>query len=255
MVAPVHNARNIHVQQRFVMFVFYRLFHRCVHSTPSDRPSSSTCPELSAPSSDPAKDHAITVWFATFGFSLLFRPVAELVIRIIFFAACALLIGTLDGSLNFLVGHAVLRAAKYDGYDPPLLSSLEAGSLGGIILIGPTLLATVFLIALLGGLKLQSVLSTYITFFLELASMIAVSAAACSLGVMVVLWTHPDSRPLLDATRAARAGVLGACILTVPVVSTVAFLMREAQTMPSARSEPGPPPPYLVRDLKGKRPC
>jgi hypothetical protein len=224
------------------MFVFYHLYHRCVHSTPS---ASSPSLESSVPSSDPTKDHAITVWFAVFGVSLLFRPVAELVIRVLFFSACVLLIGTLDGSLNFLVGHAVLRAAKYDGYEPPLLSSLEAGSLGGVVLIGPTTLATVFLITLLGGLELQRALSTYITFFLELASVIAGSAAACSLGVAIVLWTDPDNAPPLDTTHAARAGALGACILTVPIVSVAAFLMREVQTMPSVRNEPSPPPPYL----------
>ena len=116
--SPVHNTRNVRVQQRFSMFMFYRLFHRCVHSTPSDCPSDSS-PEPSIPS-DPQKDRAIIVWLAAFGISLLFRPVAELVIRIIFFSACALLIGTLDSSLNFLVEHPVLRAAKYDGYESPL---------------------------------------------------------------------------------------------------------------------------------------
>ena len=130
--------------------------------------------------------------------------------------------------------------------------SLEAGSLGGIILIGPTTLATVFLVALFGGLKLQRTLPTHVTFLLELTSVIAVSAAACSLGVTILLWTHPDSDPPLDTTHAARAGVLGACILTVPIVSTAAFLMRQAQTVPSAGDEPSTPPPYQVRDLKEK---
>ena len=237
--------------------MFYRLFHRCAHSTPSDCPSGSTPPESSIPS-DPRKDRAIIVWLAAFGISLLFRHLAELVIRIIFFSACALLIGTLDGSLTFLVGHAVLRAAKYDGYEPSLLSSLEAGSLGGIILIGPTTLATAFLVALFGGLKLQRTLSTHVTFLLELASVIAVSAAACSLGVTIVLWTRPDNGPPLDTTHAARAGVLGACILTVPIVLTAAFLLRQAQTIPSARNEPSASPPYLVRDPEMRevtRPC
>lgn len=234
------------------MFVFFRLFRRCVHSTPS-RPSTSAPPESSIPSSDPNKDRAVLIWFITFGFALLFRPAAELVIRILLFSACALLICTLDGSLNLLVGHAVLRAAKYDGYEPSLLSSLEAGSLGGIIVIGPTTLATVYLIALLGGHKLQRTLSTHIMLFLELASVIAVSTAACSLGVTIVRYTHPDNGPPLDTTHAARAGVLGACVLTVPILSTAAFLIHEAQAMPSARSEQSNPPPYLVRDFQKKR--
>ncbi|KAF8558138.1 hypothetical protein OG21DRAFT_1601214 [Imleria badia] len=225
------------------MFLFYRLFHR-VNSIPSG-PSSST-----PPSSDQAKDRAIIVWFAVFGASLFFRPAVELAIRILLFSACALLIATIDGSLNLLVGHAVFRAAKYDGYEPPLLSSIEAGSLGGIILIGPTTLATVYLIALLGGLKVQRALSFYITFLLEVASVVTVSAAACSLGVTIVqVCTHPDNGPPLDTTHAARAGALGACIFTVPIVSTAAFFMREAQTMPSARNEPITPPPYLADNL------
>ncbi|KAF8428885.1 hypothetical protein L210DRAFT_3764842, partial [Boletus edulis BED1] len=232
------------------MFIFYRLFHRCVRSTPLGPLSSLSPKESSVPShsSDP-----ILVWFTVFGLSLLFRPVAELVIRVFFFSACVLLTGTLDGLLNLLVGHAVLRAAKYKGYDPPLLSSIEAGSLGGIIVLGPTTLATVCLIALIGGLKLQKMLSTHVTFLLELAFVIAMSAAASSLGVTVVRYcTRLDdlNGPPLDATHAARAGALGACILTVPLVSTAAFFMREAQMMPSARNEPITPPPCLVDNLE-----
>lgn len=222
------------------MFLFYRLFHR-VNSIPSGS---------TPPTSDTAKDRAIVIWFTVFGASLFFRPAVELVIRVLFFSACALLFGTLDGSLNLLVGHAVLRAAKYDGYEPHLLSSIEAGSLGGLVVVGPTTLATVSLIALLGGLKVQRALSFYITFLLEIASVITVSAAACSLGVMIVLRMHPDNGSPLDTTHAARAGALGACIFTVPIVSTAAFLMREAQAMPSARNEPITPPPYPVRDSK-----
>lgn len=234
--------------QRVGMFVFYHLFHRCVHHAPSSPPTgSSTPPESSVPSSDPEKDRQVLLWLIVFGFSLLFRPAVELAIRVLFFSACTLLIGTLDGSLNLLVGHAVLRAAKYNGYDPPLLSSIEAGSLGGIVVIGPITLATVYLIALLGGPKLQRALSIHVTFLLELASVIAVSAAACSLGVTIVLCMRPDDRAPLDTTHAARAGALGACLLTVPIVSAAAFLTREAQTIPSVRNGPMTPPPPVVR--------
>lgn len=241
MVAS-NNARK---SQRFVMFVFFHLFRRYVVSTPS----SSALSESSVPPSDPEKDRAILVWWAAFGFTLFFRPAAELVIRLVYFSICALLIGTLDGSINLVVGHAVLRAAKYNGYEPSLLSSLEAGSLGGLIVIPPITLATVSLIALLGGLQLQKALSRHITFLFELASTIAISAAACSVGVTIVQCTRPDNGQPLDATHAARAGALGACILTVPIVSTAAFFMymREAQTMSSARNDPSTPLGDLVR--------
>lgn len=235
------------------MFVFYRLFHRCI-KTVSSHPPNSPLSESSVPSipSHTEKERAIVVWFTAFGFSLLFRPVIELVIRFLVFSTCVLLIGTLDGALNLLIGHAVLRAAKYNGYDPPLLSSVAAGTVGGVLMVGPTILASACLIAILGGPKLRRALSAHITFLLELASLIAVSAAACSLGVTVLQRVHPgtlNDRPL-DTTHAARAGALGACILTVPILSTAAFLMRDAQTTPAVWNKPATldPSPRLVRN-------
>lgn len=91
-----------------------------VPPTNGDSPSSTTPREsFVSQSSDPEKDRVLLVWWTAFGISLFFRPVAEFVIRIPLFSVCALLISTLDGSLNFFIGHAVLRAVKYNVYDPP----------------------------------------------------------------------------------------------------------------------------------------
>ncbi|KAG9315179.1 hypothetical protein JVU11DRAFT_4306 [Chiua virens] len=220
------------------MFVSYRLFDRCVNLTPASPLNAS--PPVTAPSasSQAADEHrAILVWWMIFGVSLFFRPVAELVIRILFFSICALLIGTLNGTLTLLVGHALLKVFKCDGYNPPFLSSIKAGSLGGLVVIGPSTLVTIFFMACLGSVKLHRVLSSHITFLLEIASLVAISAAACAVGV-TLLRTHgyPDNPLPLDATRAARAGVLGACLLTVPLVSAAALVMRE--TTPSAQNTP-----------------
>lgn len=57
--------------------------------------------------------------------------------------------------------------------------------------------------------------------------MIAVSAAACSVGVTIVHCTR----------SAARAGALEACILIVPVLSTAAFLMRDQREKKQARGD------------------
>lgn len=233
------------------MLVVYRLFRRWVTiTTPTngDCPSNSTPSESSVASTSPEKDRAILIWWAVFGISLFFRPAAELVFRFLSFSVCALLIGALNGTLDLLIGHAVLRAAKYDGYDSSLLLSMAAGSLGGIIVMGPTALAIVLLITLVGP-KFQRVLSHHVVFLLELTSLVAVAAAACSLGVTVVQCMYPDNDPPLNATHAARAGALGACILTVPLVSTAAFFMCAAQTTPAA-SEPRITAPHLVRHVR-----
>jgi len=213
------------------------------------------------------KNPALRVWLAAFGIAVWLHVTAKLAIRIFFISTCIVLVSIIDGSLNLLVGHAVLRVAKHDGYDPPLPSSIQAGSLGGFVVIAPTTLAIVSLIALLGAgggsvLKTNNpILSRHLAVLLELASATAVSSAAASAGVAVVRWIRPDDRPPLDLLHAARAGALGACILTAPIVATAAWLwMREPRTWTwrrrrteSVTDTPPAPAPALALTLTDGR--
>lgn len=107
--------------------------------------------------SDREKTVRTLVWWGAFGSTLFFRPVAEVVIWLTSLQTCALPIGTLDGGSPLPSRwpcSVVPKAVKYNGYE----------SLSGIVvIIWRTTLATVPLIALLGGLKLQRAMPRHIT--------------------------------------------------------------------------------------------
>ncbi|KAF9223645.1 hypothetical protein BS17DRAFT_808519 [Gyrodon lividus] len=207
-------------------------------------------PDLTAESSTssvsgPEKDLAVVVWWAAFGTSLFFRPVAEFAIRVVLFVVCTLSIAALDGFFNLLIGHAVLKAAKCTGYEASILSSIEAGALGGISVIGPIIFLTALLVAVVGNGERHSFISGHIALLLEIAIIVAVCAAACPVGVVVVLHTQLDKGPILDAAHAAQAGALGASIVIVPVMSIAAFCMHKAKAH-SARKNASAPSRHLV---------
>jgi len=225
-----------------------RLFRRSFKNNPL--PDAARHPDLAvessiSSSSDPEKDLAVVVWWAAFGISLFFRPAAEVAIRVVLFAVCALLVGTLHGFLSLLIGHAVLKAARCDGYEPSIISSMEAGALGGISVIGPIIVLTALLVAMVGNAERHSFILERVAFLMEIAIIVAVSAAACPVGIVVVGHTQLDKGPTLDAAHAAQAGALGASIVTVPIVSIGAFCMREAKAL-SARKNASIPSMHLA---------
>ncbi|KIK96424.1 hypothetical protein PAXRUDRAFT_825950 [Paxillus rubicundulus Ve08.2h10] len=230
------------------MLVLCRSFRHSFKNNPlpdaARHPDPATESSISS-SSDPEKDLAVVVWWAAFGISLFFQPAAEVAIRFVFFAVCALLAGALDGFLSLLIGHAVLKAASCDGYERSITSSMEAGALGGISVIGPIIVLTVLLVAMLGNTERHSFTFECAAFLMEIAIIVAVSAAACPVGVVVVRHTQMNKGPTLDAAHAAQAGALGASIVTVPIVSIAAFCMREAKAL-SARKNASTPSMHLA---------
>ncbi|KIJ66854.1 hypothetical protein HYDPIDRAFT_108784 [Hydnomerulius pinastri MD-312] len=213
------------------MFVLYRLFHSFKKKSgldaelPSDPINDASMPSAT----DAEKNFAVVVWWAAFGILLFFQPAAELAFRVLLVSAGALIVGALAGFLNLLVGHAVLRAAKCTGYDASILSSMEAGALGGVSVIGPIILLTALLVALASSFERHRFISIYVTLVLEIAITVAVSAAACPVGIVVVHHMQLAKGSLLDAVHAAQAGALGASILYVPLVLSAVLFMREAK--------------------------
>ncbi|KIM64316.1 hypothetical protein SCLCIDRAFT_23650 [Scleroderma citrinum Foug A] len=183
---------------------------------------------LSASSSDPEKNLAVVVWWAAFGTSLFFRPAFELAIRILLLLLLALSLGALYGFLNLTLGHALLRAAHCRGYDVPLLWTMQAGVLGGIAVISPSILLLLAAVPLtLRGKAAKLVLDwrhAVATFVLEMAMSVALSVAAAAVGVLIVLRMTREV-DVLDIMRTSRAGALGSSIISVVVVSVVAFLL------------------------------
>ncbi|KAF9243527.1 hypothetical protein BU15DRAFT_72192 [Melanogaster broomeanus] len=200
-------------------------------------------------SSDPEKDLAVVVWWGALGISLFFRPAAELGIRAILFFICTVLVGALDGSLNLLIGHAILKAARCSDYEASILSSMEAGALGGISVIGPIILLAAFLVAMAGNANFHRFIPGHVALLLEIAIIVAVSTAACPVGVVVVRHMQFSQGPPLGPLHAARAGALGASILTVPLLSIAAFFMREsnAHSVRNSASVPSTHPVRLFR--------
>jgi len=182
----------------------------------------------SASSSDPEKNLAVVVWWAAFGTSLFFRPALELAIRTLLLLLLALSSGALYGFLNLSLGHALLRAAHCRGYDVPLLWTMRAGVLGGTAVIGPSIILLLAAVPLtLRGNAARLVLDwrhAVASFVLEVAMSVALSVAAGAIGILIVYRMNREV-DMLDIMHGSRAGALGSSIISVVVVSVVAFLL------------------------------
>ena len=180
--------------------------------------------------SDPEKNLAVLVWWAVFGTCLFFGPALELAIRTLVLLILALSLGALYGFLNLSLGQALLRAAHCRGYDVPTPWTMRAGVLGGIAVIGPSIIVLLSAapFVLRGNKALLDWRYAVASFLLEIALSVAVSVAAGAAGVLIV---HRIYRGVetLDAMRASRAGALGSLIISVVLVSVVTFLVGVQQ--------------------------
>ena len=102
--------------------------------------------------------------------------------------------------LYIITGQAILRAAHLEGYEAPISSSVKIGAMGGVAL---TLPAIFFCIHRRHG---------FVFAMWSIAVDILIGAMAGPIGIAIL--AHRLREKLLDPLHAARAGALGACIIS-----------------------------------------
>ena len=117
------------------------------------------------------------------------------------------------GFLGLTLGHAVLHGARPGdaAYDVSVRSTMQAGAIGGAILGPPC--AALTLLAVVAGDSDKDLLMG-MGAIVKIALSLAFGAATGPLGVAVLMHYRGPSG-MLDVTHAARAGVLGAFLLSV----------------------------------------
>lgn len=177
---------------------------------------------------DPEKDLTVVVWWAAFGASLFFQPAFKLIARVLFMLIGALVLGALDGLLSLTLGSAILASARCPGYDIPILVSMQAGILGGIAVTGPAILLLAGVLVFGDGVVGRCIVDLRLralSWVLELSLSTATAAAGSLAGVQIVRQMDLATE-VLDASRAARAGALGAIIIALPIVCIAAIFFR-----------------------------
>ncbi|KAH7886634.1 hypothetical protein F5I97DRAFT_1022256 [Phlebopus sp. FC_14] len=137
----------------------------------------------------------------------------------LFFAIIlAVALGTFSGFLSMIIGQSVLRAANYSGYDVPLSSSMKIGAAGGAVVPGISILIIALASNVCGlwhywevdGLR-------HVTKIGGVVVGVALNAAAGAAGAGLMN-TYQPGLDCLDSVHAARAGALGATIVSSPAV-------------------------------------
>ncbi|KAL4066867.1 hypothetical protein V8B97DRAFT_1670056 [Scleroderma yunnanense] len=211
------------------MFGLFHLVHHSFRPNNQKEDGENISSSTLTSSSDPEKNLAVVVWWAAFGISLFFRPAFELALRVCLLFIIALSLGALCGFLNLSLGDALLKAARCHGYDVPTVWTMQAGVLGGITVIGPSLVVVLFILRGNVAKLIPELRHAIASFVLEIALSVAISAAAGSVGVLIVRRIYHDVQ-VLDAMRASRAGALGASIVSVVnVVLIVTILLCRSE--------------------------
>lgn len=150
-----------------------------------------------------------------------------------FMAACF----AFGGFLQLLVGHAILRALHYDGYDLPLTGSMKLGAWGASI--------GGFVFALIPscGLRLSGALGWIKMTVVPFISSMAFGAVAGALGSrLMTKWG--EGAGILDQQHAAIAGAVGgvACglagiALGVLVILALGYFFPDALVAQSTESD------------------